>query len=204
MTATLALILLTFFANVITMFVFWLRLRSIFSEKRILSSLRSEIDHLITDLDRETDRDVALLEGKIREIRGLMDEADRRILLAHREAGKRKDFVIEEAPAKPAMPAPSVSRTVPPEEPQDRPPVQSARREPERPRVSEPARPLVREPAMSPVITKSPNQIKPLIPVNEQVLTLARKGISADMIASRLSIPLGEVELIINMNHSSL
>jgi hypothetical protein len=53
-------------------------------------------------------------------------------------------------------------------------------------------------------VTKSEKPILPLVPLHERVLELARKGISPEMIALTLSVSLGEVELILDMNDSSL
>ena len=55
-----------------------------------------------------------------------------------------------------------------------------------------------------PTIKRSETPIEPYIPVRERALDMARKGFTAPMIASTLSLPLGEVELILDMNSSSL
>ncbi|HPX14171.1 MAG TPA: hypothetical protein PLS27_07420 [Treponemataceae bacterium] len=101
-----ALILLVI--NLVVLFAAFIRLKDRFSSARILGDIRSEIDRLILDLGRETDRDVAILEDRIRGLRELMDEADRRILLADREESKRKTL--------PEIPAPEVTPEQTPEQ----------------------------------------------------------------------------------------
>jgi len=101
-----ALILLVI--NLVVLFAAFIRLKDRFSSARILGDIRSEIDRLIMDLGRETDRDVAILEDRIRGLRELMDEADRRILLADREESKRKTL--------PEIPAPEVTPEQTPEQ----------------------------------------------------------------------------------------
>ena len=101
-----ALILLVI--NLVVLFAAFIRLKDRFSSARILGEIRSEIDRLILDLGRETDRDVAILEDRIRGLRELMDEADRRILLADREESKRKTL--------PEIPAPEVTPEQTPEQ----------------------------------------------------------------------------------------
>lgn len=101
-----ALILLVI--NLVVLFAAFIRLKDRFSSTRILGDIRSEIDRLIMDLGRETDRDVAILEDRIRGLRELMDEADRRILLADREESKRKTL--------PEIPAPEVTPEQTPEQ----------------------------------------------------------------------------------------
>lgn len=173
-------------ANIAAMAVHWIILRSRFSEKKILADLREEVDRLVTDLGREADRDVELLEGRIRLLRELIAETDSRILLGRREAEKRERAVRVEN---------TLSVPVPPVAPRDNnpaPPLQPEKRN---------------EPIMvytKPMITRSERPIEPLIPMHEKVLDMARKGISAEMIASTLALSQGEVELIIDMNSSSL
>ena len=94
--------------NLVVLFAAFIRLKDRFSSARILGDIRSEIDRLIMDLGRETDRDVAILEDRIRGLRELMDEADRRILLADREESKSK--------TSPEIPAPEVTPEQTPEQ----------------------------------------------------------------------------------------
>ena len=75
------------------MIVFYLVLRTRFSRNALSAELRSEVDKLIIDLGREADRDVALLESRIKSLRTLIDEADRRIVLSNRETAKREDSI---------------------------------------------------------------------------------------------------------------
>ncbi len=166
-------------ANLAAMAVHWIVLRSRFSEKKILADLREEVDRLVTDLGREADRDVALLEGRIRLLREVIAETDSRILLGKREDEKRERAAQVETTL---VPPPVAQRNASP-----------AKKE--------------NEPIMvytKPMIVRSERPIEPLIPTHERVLDMAKKGISADMIASTLALSQGEVELIIDMNSSSL
>jgi hypothetical protein len=220
MNAQTALFVLIFLLNCLAMFLFYVFLRSRFSQKRILSELRSEVDKLIIDLGREADRDVAILESRIKNLRSLIDEADRRILVAGKETSRRKEEsdMLE-----------SMSRPVPAETPST---PSAGGREPEQASLlqaafsQESARPAAaRQPAAAtrpvvipqpttasepvqiytrPVIRRSDNQVEPFVPVQERVIDMARKGFSAELIAGTLSMPLGEVELILDMNSSSL
>ncbi len=168
-------------ANLAAMAVHWIVLRSRFSEKKILADLREEVDRLVTDLGREADRDVALLEGRIRLLREVIAETDSRILLGKREDEKRERTAKVETTLVAPTPAPAQRNKNPGEKDN--------------------------EPIMvytKPMIVRSERPIEPLIPTHERVLDMAKKGISADMIASTLALSQGEVELIIDMNSSSL
>lgn len=176
-------------ANLTVMFVFYVRMKNRFSEKRILADIRNEVEQLITELGRETDRDVEILENRIRSLRDLMDEADRRILLADREETKR-----------------SAHPVIPHEEPARKPevPVAEARHKKETTTgtTSSPAEPVTIY--TRPRITRSERSIPIEVPVREQVIQMARKNISAEMIAKTTGMSLGEVDLILAMNNSSL
>lgn len=172
-------------ANFLAMFIFYRMLKSRFSSKKILDNLRSEVDKLIADLGREADRDVGILEDRVKNLRALIDEADRRILMADREESKRQE-------ARSLM-----SQARPEPEPRQGPDRVEIRRE------ESPRRPVTVY-GRAPVVTKSEKPIQPLVPLHERVLELARKGISPELIAHTLSVSLGEVELILDMNDSSL
>lgn len=53
-------------------------------------------------------------------------------------------------------------------------------------------------------ITRSNKEIAIEVPVREQVISMAKKNLSPEMIAKTTGISLGEVELILTMNNSSL
>ncbi len=179
--------------NCAFMFAFYLRLKSRFSANRILREIREEIDKLVLDLGRETDRDVALLESRIKGLRALIDEADRRVLVADREEEKRQRSgkVIDRLDTRAAPEAGTVT---------DRPrPATESRPTTESPGRQEPVTIYTR-----PTVVRSERQIQPVVPLRERVLEMARKDISPEMIASTLSMSLGEIELILDMNDSSL
>lgn len=211
------------------MVIYYRVLRSRFAANRVLKDLRIEVDKLIIDLGRETDRDVAILESRIKNLRELIDEADRRILVSNREGVKREreKAIINDAlgapvqvsapatapvsvggmerdasaPPTPQPPTPQPS-TPQPSNPRkqpasDRTPAEQAvpKREADTTPVTIYTRPMIR---------RNENPIEPFIPVRERALDMARKGFTAPMIASTLSMSLGEVELILDMNSSSL
>ena len=249
MNSLVAIFLIIFICNCAAMVIFYRILRSRFSPQRVLRDLKSEVDKLIVDLGREADRDVAILESRIKNLRALMDEADRRVLVANRETVKkdREQSVIAETLGAPAAVTgvsgeqrkegsdamrPKALR----ETPLDAQPVATARGQAtsgispieresaERPHVrpsqtptptpspTPAAPPPPRKEAdgrpvtiyTRPTIKRSETPIEPYIPVRERALDMARKGFTAPMIASTLSLPLGEVELILDMNSSSL
>jgi len=211
MTISTGLFVFLFVLELLGMFFFYLFMRSRFSRERLLADVRAEVDKLIIDLGREADRDVALLESRILNLRSLMDEADRRIVLAGKESTKRRDAAETAAAlgnavavgmARPAdsVEIPHAPQQVPVPTAPVLPVAQTVRIMPVAPSPqAEPITVYTR-----PVVRRSETRIEPVIPVQERVLDMARRNISTEMIASTMSISLGEVELIIAMNSSSL
>ncbi len=192
--------------NAVLLIVFYRRLSSRFSPDRVLGEIRGELDRLVADLGRETDRDVALLENRIRGLRSLIDEADRRILLADRESAKRRDeestmsslsrpvavaaeiLADNETSAGDDMPAEVQRSAIPEMRITDAPP--AARGDGT----------YSRESIMRSRVVNASRRVQPVIPTVEHVVSLANKGFSADIIASKLSLSLGEVELILDIH----
>ncbi len=187
-----------FILNYLVLAVIFLVIRSRFTSKKILSSIRIEVDALILELEREADRDVALLESRVKQLRELIAEADKRVLLSKREQEKRqtesavfpRDFVKEAVsePQKELFPAPDPIKRV-------------ASKPVAQPVVNLPVQP---ESEAAPVYTRmkiqrSGNFIAPEIPIREKVMDMAQKGFSADIISKTLALPLGEVELMLSM-----
>lgn len=219
MNSLVTIFIVIFLCNCAAMVIFYRVLRSRFSSNRVLKDVRIEVDKLIIDLGRETDRDVAILESRIKNLRELIDEADRRILVSNREGVKREreQAIINDAlgasspvsvdiTERDASAVPNVKPSVPTAKPSVPPPSAPS------PTIETPSTP--RKPSASdappvtiytrPMIRRNENPIEPFIPVRERALDMARKGFTASMIASTLSLPLGEVELILDMNSSSL
>jgi len=181
--------------NLLAMFLFYIFLKSRFSQKRILNELRSEVDTLIIDLGREADRDVAILESRIKNLRSLIDEADKRILIAGKETLQRQEESdILQRIQKPVAP-PEIKKSETPQIQQNI----EVQAPPEIMPLQEPVRIYTR-----PRIINSEKKIEPFVPAQERVIDMARQGFSAEMISGNLSLSLGEVELIIDMNRSSL
>lgn len=171
-----AVIIILLSVNIVALVIFWLKLRSSFSANRILGSIQSEVEKLIIDLGHEADRDVALLESRIAGLKELIDEADKRILLAEREEAKR----VQARKIVSNLDVPSFKS----------PPPDSRAKDNEEPITLN--------------FRRNPTPIQPLVPITDQVLDLAKRGISASVIASKLSMSLGEVELILDMHSGQL
>jgi hypothetical protein len=59
-------------------------------QERILAEFKDEVSKLIAEIDVATDRDATLIEDRIKTIRTLLDDVDKRILLYDQEVAKRR------------------------------------------------------------------------------------------------------------------
>jgi hypothetical protein len=59
-------------------------------QERILAEFKEEVSKLIAEIDVATDRDATLIEDRIKTIKTLLDDVDKRIVLYDQELAKRR------------------------------------------------------------------------------------------------------------------
>ncbi len=161
------------------------------SDLELIAEYRSEVYRLIADIDAATDRDSRLVEDRIKKLKTILEETDKRVAVYTRELDRSKtgealytslgrgiraaiNTKPEPAPEQ-ALPAPNLSIVRPNIEVQ--------------PQMPPPAAP----PKTQPTQTAAKNQIR------AQIEELAGEGFSSAQIASRLKISLSEVDLAMNI-----
>ena len=183
------------------------------SSRRILSDFRDEVGKLVAEIDAATDRDLQLVEDRMKALRSLLDEADKRLGTMRREMDRRSSeeraysefgrkarplslFASEEqsppprsSPAsvsasEPAVPTAPAAASAPSPDPSRQAPISAATGE------SKEAR-FIR--AQLQVAPKEP-------PIAERVAELHRAGFSSEIIATRLGKTVGEVDLTIALS----
>ncbi|MDR3173083.1 MAG: hypothetical protein LBU19_02425 [Treponema sp.] len=104
---------------------FYLYIRRRLSGQNILEGYREEVNRLIAEIDRATDRDARLVEERISALRKVLEDADRRIALLDRRRastelytalGKTVPAAVPPEVPPAASPAPPVSGTSPGED----------------------------------------------------------------------------------------
>ncbi len=153
------------------------------SSAAITEQVRAEIDRMIVDLNQTADRNIGLIEQRLKSLGDLVKEADHRISLLQKQADNLSKSVDTYSRLRPgnltnASSASSSKSAVVPDNPRSQP-------ESIPPKKSEESD----EPAEG-----AGGQSK-----RERVINLYRQGISADIIASRVDSTVAEVELIISM-----
>jgi DNA-binding NarL/FixJ family response regulator len=129
----------------------------------ILGEVREEVNRILVELNQTTNRNITLIEDRIRSLNELLGKTDKRIALLQREAEKQElaARLYSELGAR---------RPAPPE-----------------------------DPPAAPAPVSPPEEEREGVDRNEEVVRLARSGLSPALIGRRLGITLGEVELIISL-----
>ncbi len=183
----------------------------------VLIDLQQEVDKLVAVIDAATDRDVLVVEERIKAFRKIMEEADKRIVLfrgemdkrlserSYAELGRKSPRVAgaaeNRAPIPPIAPLAAGQKTMEAAAPVSVSPSddsvlknQNRLMARDEPSGVQPAAEGDREPR--PRFTVSATPIEPKPPsFAERVAELARAGFSSDLIAKRLGAAISEVEL---------
>jgi hypothetical protein len=153
-----------------------------------IEQIRDEVSRLLVELNQTTDRNIGLLEDKIASLNGELAAADKKIGLLRREIEKHDVGTqiysrLAEGRARTAPSAPVAAPSP----------------------VTAPAAPAAPPPAAVPLAVElsepqaaTDGRERPA-DLQSRVLMLHRAGFAATLIAGRVGIPLGEVELIISL-----
>lgn len=167
----------------------------------LLRKWQDEAGRLISEIDAATDRDSALVEDRIKTLRALLEDVDRRISVYVREAGRQKNQEAAYAELGRRRPSGSLSAALPPAEelPAGLP---AAPKPPDAGEASpSPAPPGTGGRALPPELPRivhPPQPVEPKPPsFSEQVAKLVGAGFSPELIASRLGVTIGEAELAV-------
>ncbi|MDR0525483.1 MAG: hypothetical protein LBG90_06395 [Spirochaetaceae bacterium] len=157
---------------------------------RLLAEFREEVYKLIAEIDTATDKDALLVEERIKTLRGILEEADKRIGVLLREMDRkqfqeetyselgRKRQVLGGAQKKAVPGVVPFPDPLPPEEPTE---------------------------SAGPHIVIPEKQIEPkALPIREQILDLSRAGLDSRLIALRLGLSIAEVETAIAISSAQV
>src|SRR5574344_1138812 len=76
--------------NIILWIVFAAKFKKIFSTDDIIEKTRDELNHMIADVNRNADRNITLIDAKIKELKSVTAEAERRLALERSEQEKHE------------------------------------------------------------------------------------------------------------------
>jgi hypothetical protein len=169
-------------------------LRKKTAPREILEDYRDEVNKLIFEIDAATERDSYLVEERIKSLKSLLEEVDKKIGIYVREFERRRStetvYNALGRSGKPAAPPPE--STV------------SAGKTPLREVSAAPAPPPAGPPGASALPLADADAPAPdSRPLKERVAELAAQGLAPDTIAARLKVSISEVELIIAIGGSA-
>jgi len=173
------LALIVFGIDIIVLCVIYIlltkRIDRSFKSTELLSQIEADIDQVVTELNRTTDRNISLIEDRIQQLNALLEKADKRMVLFQREREKdnRRDAVVYTRPAPLRVTQVSLFDETPGE-----------------PTTARELETKPQPPATATAVKTS----------QEKVLEMESQGIESPVIASRLGMTLGEIELILSMN----
>ncbi|MDR1588372.1 MAG: hypothetical protein LBS57_13035 [Treponema sp.] len=170
-------------------------LKSRTSAGRLLGEYRNEVLRLIADIDAATDRDSLLVEERIKTLKRLLEDTDRRISVYIRELDRSRSGAALYANlgrgAKAGGPATEDQAAAPAED--VRPPAE---------KILPASPPALSSPAVPSPAPEGAEAVKDSAgkqPLRETIVALAAQDLSPADIASRLKISLSEVDLALNL-----
>jgi hypothetical protein len=169
------------------------------SARELLADYRTETYRLIAEIDAAADRDSLLVEERIKTLKKLLDDTDRRIAVYMRELQRSRAGealytslgrgIRAALDSRPLLEEPSPQETIPPQEAL---PIESSS-------PLETAPPLEAVPLVgarkNSIAKRKPKKTK----IKAQIAEMSAKGLSPPEIASRLNLSLAEVDLALSL-----
>ena len=198
------------------------RVRRATTAEAQISEIRDEVSRLVVELNQTTDRNIALIEDRISSLNEQLSVADKKIGLLRREIEKhdvgtqvynRLGEARPRAPVPPPLPPLAVELSEPApggEEPrvggrewqqaaEARAPEEDGRGPAGQEAVSLGARGTAAAGCLAPAPRGPAGRREETNDLRDRVMLLFKAGFAASLIASRVGVPLGEVELIISL-----
>ena len=179
------------------LFAIWFLIRSRVSRylelENLLEGVRDAARALVLELNETADRNVSLVEDRMKALRGLLDEVDRRIGLGHKELDARateREVYAKLSRRRPIVPGPDRLEAIEPPSPAFDAPITLSLGA---------AAEASGEGRSGPEVLVSDDLLLSSRTKREEALDLHRRGISADLIAARLGATVAEIELLVEM-----
>jgi len=195
---SLALCLIMFFY-----LIWYIKRRT--SAKGFLPEYRAEVNRLIADIDSATDRDSRLVEDRIKKLKEILDEADKRVSVYAKELEKsRAGEALYTSLGRGIRAALKTPEELLKEQEQKEPPKLSL----VRPNIatakpaSQPELALVQETKAPKLVKEAPSKPPSKREIRSFIDMLANEGLSPQEIAQRLEVSIAEVNLAMNLRRS--
>ena len=174
--------------------------------REMLADYREEVYRLIAEIDAAADRDSLLVEERIKTLKKLIDDTDRRIGVYMRELQRSREGEAMYTSLGRGIRAALDSRTPPEERAREN---AAAAKPEEPPQAAPPPAPAPPDSEATPQATPQAAPQEPpasarkrgakKIKLKTQIAELAAQGLSPQKIASRLKLSIAEVDLALNL-----
>ena len=157
-----------------------IRIDRVVSGEEWIHKIRDEIDQLVLEMNQTAERNVALLEHRVKALQKLLEEADKKMTVLQKESEKSdlSRQVYSHLRKQAVVPAEANHKN--PQDESDLPLFENA------PSKTSPER----------LPGKTAEQAKPL---KDRVMDLYEQGFSSEIISQKLGASISEVDLIINL-----
>jgi len=180
--------------------VLWTRstVRKFLGSGEELERIRREIGALMVELDSSADRNVTVLEDRLKALKDLVSEADKRLSMLGQDRSRHQaESMVYDRLGRTATNA--VNAKAPAESLPERPAERPVGKVPEPLRGSTPEEPARQSVPEVPFIRFSDKPLPIEEPFADKVLSLTRRGFSSDIIAARLGATIAEIDLVISL-----
>lgn len=194
-------VIFLFIANILFLVFFYFKLQRRFSDESTIANIRKEASKLIGDIAFQTDRSVRVLEEKFTEVNKLLANIDRRILLAEKEEEKRAytERVLKDLENSiPQAPQAAGRKSAVSDEAAESGNTESGTERPaaESGAESEPIKIYTKQL----LLNKNGGMYQKENVFYDQIIEMAKKGLSVELIAEKVPLSAGEIELIVSLN----
>ena len=212
--------------TIVLWIVFLIKFKKLFSTDDIISKTRSEMNNMIMDINRNTERNITLIDDRIQKLKLVISEADKRIALARAEEERNASVsslnkAVNRTPAAVKRAEETYKQTAGGTKPKPEASyevtdtgIRAAGMQP--PLFSENGTKLVNAetkvtvqsdgtayaevPVITPKVYFSETPVVPRKDLNQHVTELAATGFTVEQIAKQLSCSLSEVQMVLDMN----
>ena len=194
-------VIFLFIANILFLVFFYFKLQRRFSDESTIANIRKEASKLIGDIAFQTDRSVRVLEEKFTEVNKLLANIDRRILLAEKEEEKRAytERVLKDLENSiPQAPQAAGAKSAVSDEAAESGNTESGMERSAGESGAEPEPIKIYTKQL--LLNKNGGMYQKENVFYDQIIEMAKKGLSVELIAEKVPLSAGEIELIVSLN----
>ncbi len=194
-------VIFLFIANILFLVFFYFKLQRRFSDESTIANIRKEASKLIGDIAFQTDRSVRVLEEKFTEVNKLLADIDRRILLAEKEEEKRAytERVLKDLENSiPQAPQAAGTKSAVSDEAAESGNAESGTERSAGESGAEPEPIKIYTKQL--LLNKNGGMYQKENVFYDQIIEMAKKGLSVELIAEKVPLSAGEIELIVSLN----